>query len=325
MQAVIEAVDESRKNTVAEEIGSRWGAAPGSIRLFRASANFVFKFTREGQEYVLRFNHAEERTRQGVEAELAYVHHLAGQGIRVVQPVPSLRGGLVESVQTSLGLFHAVVFEAMRGQQLDLGELTPDQMAQWGNTLGGLHRASQSFAGKGRPSWQDHLAWIGDALPPQEEAARRLLAEMQAQLGRLPVREDDFGLIHFDFELDNLIWTEEGLEIIDFDDSAHYWFAADIAFALRDLFGDSADGVELNQSDFQHFVRGYRAARPLAQEELENIPLFLKLHNLLLFVKLNRALETPTPTDAPLWVKGLRDKLSATRDVYRDRFSGYTR
>lgn len=321
MQAVLEATDESGQNRVAAEIGSRWAADSGSIQFFRASANFVFKFTRKGRNFVLRFNHAEERTREGVEAEVAYVNHLAAQGLRGARPVPSRQGNEVESVSTPLGLFHAVVFEALPGQQFDLNELTPDMFTQWGGALGRLHHASQGYTGVGRPSWQDHLAWIADALPPQEQAARRLLAEVQIQLSRLPIREENFGLIHFDFELDNLIWTEDGPGIVDFDDSARYWFSADIAYALRDLFDDRAEQVDLGHKHLQRFVQGYRAVRALDEEELERIPLFLKLHNLLTFAKLDRALRTPAPQDAPRWVTKLQNKLRAKRDRYRLGFS----
>jgi len=47
---------------------------------------------------------------------------------------------------------------------------------------------------------------------------------------------DNFGLIHFDFELDNLCWEDALIQMLDFDDCAYHWYAADITYALRDLF-----------------------------------------------------------------------------------------
>ena len=52
-------------------------------------------------------------------------------------------------------------------------------------------------------------------------------------LGALPVDRDRYGLIHFDFELDNLYWRDQTIGMLDFDDCAHYWYAADIAFWLK--------------------------------------------------------------------------------------------
>ena len=57
--------------------------------------------------------------------------------------------------------------------------------------------------------------------------------------------------IHFDFELDNIVWNTDKTGIIDFDDSAFYWFVADIAFALRDLYDDSVKKVELQNESFE--------------------------------------------------------------------------
>jgi Ser/Thr protein kinase RdoA (MazF antagonist) len=321
MQAVLAATERDGQNPVAAEIASRWEADPGSAQFFRASANFVFKFTRRGKKYVLRFNHGDERTRAGIEAEVAYVNHLARQGLLVARPVPSRQGNEVESVQTPLGLFHGVVFQALAGQQFDLSELTPERFTHWGGALGQLHQASQGYSGTGRPGWQDHLALIAASLPPEEQAARNLLHTLQEQLGQLPTDECCFGLIHYDFELDNLLWISESVGIVDFDDSARYWFAADIAYALRELFDDRPDQVDLGHKDLQRFVQGYRAVRAISQEELERVPLFLKLHNLLSFAKLDRALRTPVPPDAPGWVTALGDKLRAKMNSYRHSFS----
>ena len=71
---------------------------------------------------------------------------LAGEGIRVAKPIRSSAGNYVESVMTELGLFHAVVFEGLAGKQLDLDELTPDQVLCWGKALGELHSASTQLS-----------------------------------------------------------------------------------------------------------------------------------------------------------------------------------
>ena len=53
--------------------------------------------------------------------------------------------------------------------------------------------------------------------------------------------------------------------MIDFDDCATYWFVADIAFALRDLFGDSASQVDFQNAMLLRFIEGYRSARSIDQ------------------------------------------------------------
>mgnify|MGYP000897098384 CR=1 FL=1 len=210
---------------------------------------------------------------------------------------------------------------ASPGKQLELEELTPDQFVRWGKALGEFHQAATHYTQPGRPTWQDHLAFIAETLPAEETAARQTLAWLQQQLGELSINAQNFGLIHFDFELDNLIWDGEQAGLIDFDDSAWYWFAADFAFALGDLFGDSAAGVDWQNESFRHFVEGYRLARPIDQAELQAIPLFVRMDNLFSFARLYRALTPVNPAGELPWMDGLRSKLAAKMQFYRDEFS----
>jgi Ser/Thr protein kinase RdoA (MazF antagonist) len=153
--------------------------------------------------------------------------------------------------------------------------------------------------GTARGDWRDHLAFIRAHIPPDKPPVRRECDQIEAALGALPVDRDRYGLIHFDFELDNLYWQDQTIAMLDFDDCTHYWYAADVAFALRDLF---ADGVDLSHRSFRAFMGGYRAWRPLDDDMLSLIPLFLRLANLLGYARLVRALDLPRQPDHPAWL-----------------------
>ncbi|MFN8493320.1 MAG: phosphotransferase [Caldilineaceae bacterium] len=321
MQAVVATVNEQWESSIADALLQHWQHDAGRAKFWRSSANFVFFFKKSGRDHVLRFNHASERTVEMIQAEIDYVNTLAESGLRVAKPVRSLTGHYVESIVTDQGTFHTVVFEALAGKQLDLEELTPDQFVRWGKALGEFHQAATHYTQPGRPTWQDQLAFIAETLPAEETAARQTLARLQQQLGELTINAQNFGLIHFDFELDNLLWDGEQAGIIDFDDCAWYWLVADFALALGDLFGDSAAQVDLQHETFLHFVEGYRLVRPIEQAELEHIPLFVRLDNLLAFTRLYRAL-TPVNPDGELpWMAGLRNKLAAKMDFYQHEFA----
>jgi Ser/Thr protein kinase RdoA (MazF antagonist) len=60
--------------------------------------------------------------------------------------------------------------------------------------------------------------------------------------------------------LDNLCWKDGRAGILDFDNSTCYWYAADIALALRDLLEEGSTG---NQSGYQSFLNGYKSRDPL--------------------------------------------------------------
>jgi len=320
MQAVVATLNERWESPLADEILARWEHDEGSAKYLRASANFVFFFKQANQKYILRFNHASERQEAQIQAELDYVNYLADAGLRVAKPVRSAAGNFVETVATAQGIFFAVVFEGLAGEQPEFEALTPAHFTAWGKALGELHTAAQAYLTPGRPTWQDHLTATANLLPAEEQAAQQTLASIREQLAQLAINEQNFGLIHYDFELDNLVWHEEAPGMIDFDDSAWYWFAADIAFALRDLFNDSAAQVDLQHPTFLHFMAGYQAARPIAASELALIPLFLRLHNLVLFAKLHRALTPVSPEGDLPWVPALRSKLATVMQEYRAGF-----
>lgn len=320
MQVVVATVNEEWESPLANEILERWENDGEPAKYWRASANFVFFFNRG--DYVLRFSHAEERSAETVQAEIAHVNALIANGIRAAKPVQSLTGNYVESLVTSHGLFHAVAFEKLPGEQLEIEELTSEQFVHWGQALGELHNGSTYSEGwkPTRSSWEDHLAFVTAVLPPSEEAALRTADSLKDQLLALPVNEQNFGLIHYDFELDNILWHEGQPGIIDFDDCAWYWFVADFALALGDLFEGQLDKVDLQNQSFRHFAEGYRRVRPISDDEVARIPLFVQLDHLVTFAKLHRAL-TPVDPDKELpWMPELREKLTAKMEYYRSEF-----
>jgi Ser/Thr protein kinase RdoA (MazF antagonist) len=320
MHAVVDTLNATQGSPIAETILAAWAHDPGSARYFRASANFVFVFKRDDQPCILRFSHASERTAEAIQAELAFLAHLAAHAVPVARPIESLAGQFVESVATPLGVFHAVVFERLAGQQYDIDELSPAQFTRWGSTLGSLHQAAEGYAGAGRPSIHDHLRAVAQQLPAHEDAALRQLALLERQLAALPANEQSFGLIHYDFELDNLIWDSQRLGIVDFDDCARYWFAADIAFALRDLFSDQAAQIDMADERFRAFIAGYREIRDLSDQELAQLGLFLRAHNLVTFAKLLRAADIDAQA-APAWIADLQDRLLGKAQAYRESFA----
>ncbi|WP_010494643.1 phosphotransferase enzyme family protein [Paenibacillus elgii] len=76
------------------------------------------------------------------------------------------------------------------------------------------------------------------------------------------VNDKAYGLIHYDFQTDNVFWRKKTgqLSVIDFDDSMYHWFAMDIAAALADQLEDENPEGE---AQLQAFVRGYRSVRPM--------------------------------------------------------------
>jgi Ser/Thr protein kinase RdoA (MazF antagonist) len=305
----------SGSSPVAEQILDRWPHDPGSARFFRSSANFLYVLRYDGKRRFLRFAESSERRRTSIDAEIALVEWLAEEGLAVVCPVRSRNERFVETVATDWGTFHAVVFEALEGTQFEVDELDDVGFQDWGAALGQLHATIRKYPGSGastRSTLQDHLSQARHLLPEDAPAVREELGRLQLALSTLPVDRDTYGLIHFDFELDNLIWQGRTVQMLDFDDCARAWYAADIAFALRDYFDAGAD---LHSPSVRAFLDGYAAHTPLADEQIAQIPLFLRLGRLIQFARIARALDVTKGPGQPDWLSSLIDKLEVRMDA----------
>src|SRR5579872_6511288 len=117
MKEWFDRVDTERRSPIAEQIAAPWlaGNTEAVVHCGPASSNIVCRVTASGHRRYLRCNHESERTFDEYAAEMAFVEHLASQGVRVARSVPSQAGALVEQIATSLGTFYAVLLEEAEG------------------------------------------------------------------------------------------------------------------------------------------------------------------------------------------------------------------
>ncbi len=317
MLAVDRAVDRHGKSLIAEQVLKAWEHDRDSVTFFRASANFIYLFSKGGKPFFLRFAASSERTREAIEAEIDILKWVAARGITLTPPVESGNGNFVETVETDLGTFHGVVFGRMDGSQLEIEDLDDGQFWKWGAALGMLHSALKEYTGPGisaRSTWKDHLELIRTYLPQEQSSVWSEFERIASSLQALPVLADGYGLIHSDFELDNLYWQEQTIGVGDFDECSYAWYGMDLAFALRDLFRYH---VDLNNRSFLAFVRGYRAEHGLDAELVSQLPLFLRMAKLFTYARLVRSMDLPLRAEDPAWLQALRAKLERWLDDYR--------
>ncbi len=321
LKNIIRTVDENGCSQLAAQLIARWCSGNISNQIINVSSNAVFAFHNGSQKLILRFVPVEERAFEAIQGEIEFLNHLAGQGLRVNCPIKSLAGKDVETVQTEWGAYHAVVLEALDGKQIDMEELSAEQIFTWGQTLGRLHLAAEKTTGLRRASWQDQLTWAEKNLAGDDRIGQEAARYLFKRLSNVPAGSKDFGLIHYDFEADNIIWTQDGLGMIDFDDCARYWYAADIAYALRDAWEDCASKVDLTHPVAAEFIRGYRSVRPVSNEMLAELPTFMLLLNLLKYVELSRIIPEGIEADEPAWTQRLREKFKRTVEKYHQELA----
>lgn len=308
MRHIVDVVEREALPDVAQVAAQRWCGQPyvDSLVYVRSSANHIFRFLYEGQPRFLRLAHETERRRSYIEAELDFLQHVAGMGVAVARPVPFANGAFVEELSDERQRYYAVVFEGLRGNQLELDELDAVRYRAWGRALALMHRASQTFPyHPARSTLHDQIRAVVCTLPPEENALAQVITSGLAWLDTLGTADQDFGLIHGDFELDNLVWDGDRVQALDFDDATYTWYAVDIAAALQDVW---LEGSAPREQGIAWFAEGYDAILPLPTGLREAMP---RLHMLLSAVKvarLLRAYATTTDDNAPAWLAAMRTR-----------------
>lgn len=318
MMEVFETVDSEWRSPLAEKIAKKWGHDENSVFCVRASANFVFIFRKEGIPYYLRFNHSSERELQVIEAEVEIVQYLGNASLKVAQPVKSLNEKYVEAVETELGTFYAVVFEALEGKHYEIDEITKEQIFLWGQSLGKLHETLKKMPEQyhmNRPSWRDRLTIAKEIIPSSEQDAHKEWQKILTWAEELRITKENFGIIHYDFELDNIVFKDRLISILDFDDCSINWYVADIVYALRDV-----GKFDLHSPTIKEFIEGYKNETNLDEDILKQASQFERMHELLSFATLIRTVDIEDSPEYPEWLLSLRKKLCKVMDEYRLSF-----
>lgn len=293
------------ESPIADRVAAAWGYEAGTAKWWRSSASHVFVLPDPSGKRYLRFVPDAYRGADPLAAVSALMDQLAAGGTAVARPVRDQTGALSATVPTALEPMHAMVVEAAPGEALDVEDLTEGPARAWGRALALVHEGAAEID-TDLPAAFAALTEIPDrfADDPVLVKAATLLSD---RLADLPCDRSRFGVVHGDFELDNLAWEGGRATSFDFDEAALSWYAADIAYALRDLTGPTGSPAAEHQDLFQAFIAGYRGVRALEDADLANLPLFAGAHAACSLVHITRALGTPG--DDPEWMVELRTTL----------------
>lgn len=278
------------------------------LQHFRISSNAVYPFLWQGNMRFLRLSPAPEKIENNLKGELEFLCYLQSRGYPAVIPVASNSGELVVTIDSIWGEYYASVFQGVGGNSIEDTDCNDHIVYTYGKALGQLHTLSAEYSPEIRKwTYRDVLLWIGKTLKKYHAPNKMLaaLTEVQEALAVLPQTHDTFGLVHYDFEPDNVFWdeTRQCCTVIDFEDSMYHFFLLDLEQALDALLENiPAD----RKSDAKSaFLRGYQSVKMLEPDYDEKLKLMRRFCNLYSYARIIRSVDEKHPNE-PDWMTDLR-------------------
>jgi amicoumacin kinase len=278
-------------DSVARQAVRLWRGEENSLQWVGLSESAVYTFALGGSALYLRLTAPEHRSRQQIEAELAFVCYLHEGGARVCRPLAS-HGGLrvepiqVEAEQETSSLYHACVFEEAMGSEFryDTADSPEAHFRTLGRTLGRIHALSKLYSPEGclhRFSWQEEATFtqIERYLPRSETVIWEEFQALSEWLHHEPLTPETFGLIHGDAGATNYRWHDGQITVFDFDDCCSHWFAYDLAIVLYP-HGWRPEAAQL----YEALVGGYSQETAWDGRSLSEMTLWCRLRMLYMFL-----------------------------------------
>ena len=302
-----------------------WDYDEGSLVLWRASSNFVYAFEHQQIPYFLRISFSPNHCTEQIEAELAFIDYLHANGYPSITPTPSKNKNFIETWAGPDGTYCAVVFNAAKGETLDEDEITENEMNELGKSLARLHSLSATYQplhGK-RKSWLHTIQYMEQIFRKKADGlvALQELTYLTDWLHTLPMDNHLYGLLHYDFQLDNVFYEKGApgtFQVIDFDDSIYHWYALDVVIALDD-FMNADDPQSIVRTEA--FLNGYRTYMPLENHVIAQFPMFIRYANLYKFARLLDALDYDVVDNPPDWFSDLNRKFIQVKNNLKVTFT----
>jgi amicoumacin kinase len=247
-----------------------------------------------------------------LDERLKYAHFLGENGVDIVYPIEQTGGKLVISVPDEGHLFAAYIMEKASGHHPPPEEWSPTFHYQWGRTVGRLHRVTQGYPlwqhsidqqGKSFLGWREEWQSFYDQCADAEIKAA--WAALHRRLEQLPINRKCFGFIHNDPHVQNILYDEARIILLDFDVANYHWFACDIAIAFQAMLFMKTGGMErplVDRRPLLNFLRdfkaGYEQENHLDPYWWTQIDLFIHYRRMLLFTVMQDWLDTVPETRA---------------------------
>lgn len=280
-------------------IAKKYKLNPARLTMLAGNVNKVYEHVNPEHPTILRLTPVQRRTLEEILAEADFVHYLAQKGGPVADVIPASDGNL--AVGTEQG-WYAVLFAKAQGRLPRQEDWNEQFYYMWGKLTGWLHAQSCAYTpavpARRRQWWEDDLLKIEESIPRSETQVLQRARELMDRLHSFTKDSNSYGLIHNDLHMRNFFIDDNRIMVFDFDDCCYRWFINDIAVILYHAlarFGKPPgrwDGEKAFATHFlTHFKRGYETEHQLDAFWWLQLPVFMKLRRVAIYVFYHQALD----------------------------------
>lgn len=299
------------------------------LNYYRISGNAIYPYKYNGEIYFLRFTPFDKNTENEINEEIKFIQYLKRKELNVLEPIISKNGSFLLNKNTPWGNYLVCSFKRVNGDRLDGFnsdgiDYTDELIIGYGKMLGKLHKYSNQYEKTSKKNCFEKIEemeiYIKNKLD-KKEIVKRELKKVKKILKTINQNKQNFGLIHGDYELDNVFYDKNNKQysIIDFGSCIKSFYAMDIEISLNNL------KEELPQNDFEKikalFIKGYNEEYIISDEEIKLFSEFRRFENLRKYIELNISLEE-TWDNEPMWILELRENLNKYIKELENNFIG---
>jgi Ser/Thr protein kinase RdoA (MazF antagonist) len=303
---------------LAQTALAAYGLDSAPMELINHGDNTIFKVAiappnAPPEQYALRIHRADYLSQDAIESELQWLDYLDRDAqLPIASPRPTLAGPFSTAAHSpelpeprTCSLIHWLAGDSLRDRARS-HTLSRADLEAVGRLLAQLHDRAARWtppAGFQRPRWD----WEGlfgkgagysadgtglwDLVPPTYRPLFRSVSDRMGQvMAELGEGEDQFGLIHGDFWVGNLLVFKDEIRVIDFADCGWGYWGYDLARFLS-YFIHRDDAAQCLAA----CLSGYCQIRPFPEQQLPYLYLFLAAQEVSLALwRLNRAQDHPS-------------------------------
>ncbi len=250
-----------------------------------SSRNYIFTF-KDTKPVFIRVSTNNNRTVSDIENELKWLDDLRKYIPEMTYAIPSENNSIAEIFSIDNNRYCATQFRLVYGETADAEDRDENYLYNTGKLLGKIHKVSRSEQEKGlnfkRCNWYEKKSF--DFCNLEKYVSQDILSELYKKIEKVksyPVTSNNFGMIHGDFQVNNILIDWDIAKVINFDGCCYGPYISDIATALLSfIINPTFDSLKVNRKDlfFEyliHFKKGYETEYILPEEEWQKINEFV--------------------------------------------------